>query len=442
MKLNKISKYIPLLMIMFLAGCESAIRIKNITSLPAIIPNSHESKPVMLAKVVVKLPRGQVIGSLQGGWMCVPQGQLYWKGGRVNFDTEELSEVLRDEFEKNGYTVVGDSNALFEDETQWKAEFLIGALIKNIATNICYPNAGFGNFSDCSGEMYMDVEWQIKSRRTRDVVLKLETEGSSFVKQSMPMGQVEVFNRAFAQATNNLLADRKFFELVAYDKDIPERKKIDKNFEPVKIKFKNVTDSDVKGKFTKDNMVQQIRNATVTIYAGNAHGSGWIISEDGFVLTNAHVVGEANFVQIKLVTGSERTGEVIRKDKERDVALIKLEEGLYPFAVIGNSASLKISDEVYAIGTPREEEYSQTVSKGIVSSFRVEDDVRYIQSDVNVQPGNSGGPLVSPEFGVIGITVQGLSGLDIIGNRLGIGLNYFIPVEEAIDVLKIEKIEK
>ncbi len=59
----------------------------------------------------------------------MPQSELYWKGRRVSWDIEELSEVLRDEFEKNSYTVVGDPNALFDDESAWKAEYLIGALL-------------------------------------------------------------------------------------------------------------------------------------------------------------------------------------------------------------------------------------------------------------------------------------------------------------------------
>ena len=418
-----------------LNGCASAVRIKHITAMSPIIPKSQESKPVMLSKVVVKLPRGQVIGSVQGGLMCIPQTELYWQGGRVAWDTEELAEVLRDEFEKNGYTVVGDPNALFDDESAWKAEYLIGGLIKKLSANICYPMAGFGSYMKSKGEMYIEVEWQIKSKRTRDVVLTFETEGSSEIRKEMPLGEAEVLMRAFSVAVNNMLSDREFFELVAYDKDVPERLNKKESIEPIFIKYRRINELGILKEFPSSEMVKKTRSAAVTIYAGNGWGSGFIITDDGYILTNAHVVGNSTFVQVKLVTGSEKTGEVIRKDKERDVALVKLEEDIYPYAVIGNSATLSVSDEVFAIGTPKREEYAHTVSKGIVSNFRAEDNLRYIQSDVSVHPGNSGGPLVSENYGVVGLTVQGL--MSAGGSR--IGLNYFIPIEEALNILKIEQ---
>jgi len=78
-------------------------------------------------------------------------------------------------------------------------------------------------------------------------------------------------------------------------------------------------------KFKKEKMVKNAQKASVTVFSIKGHGSGFLISSDGYVLTNAHVVGGAKFVQVKLITGTEKTGEVIRKDKLRDVALIKME---------------------------------------------------------------------------------------------------------------------
>ena len=150
-------------------------------------------------------------------------------------------------------------------------------------------------------------------------------------------------------------------------------------------------------------------------------------------MTNAHVVGGAKFVQVQFVTGGEITGEVIRKNKARDVALVKLETDIYPYLVLGDSSSVNIGDEVYAVGTPLDEKHHQSVSKGIISSFRVEDDIRYIQSDVSINPGNSGGPLVSLSDGVVGIAVLGYLGRA--------GVNYFIPIEEAIKELRIVRKE-
>ncbi len=178
-----------------------------------------------------------------------------------------------------------------------------------------------------------------------------------------------------------------------------------------------------------------MRSAVVTIFAGDRYGSGFIISKDGYLLTNEHVVGDATFVQVKFVTGREVAGEVIRVNKVRDVALVKLEKDVYPYLPLGDSSGVDIGSEVYAIGTPLLKDLSQTVTKGIVSSFRITDDIRYIQSDVNIHPGNSGGPLVSAQNGVVGVCVSGFG-----FGPITLGLNYFIPIEEAIETLRILKV--
>jgi S1-C subfamily serine protease len=181
--------------------------------------------------------------------------------------------------------------------------------------------------------------------------------------------------------------------------------------------------------------INDYRKAVVTILTESGHGSGFIITENGYVLTNQHVVGISRFVNAKLVTGREVRGEVIRTDTIGDVALIKLEKGIYPYVLLGNSSLLAIGDEVYAIGAPLEEESSQTVTRGIVSSFRMERGLRYIQSDVTVHEGNSGGPLVSLQYGVVGVYASGHRFSDRNG---GTGLNQFIPVEDAITMLNID----
>lgn len=184
--------------------------------------------------------------------------------------------------------------------------------------------------------------------------------------------------------------------------------------------------------------INDYQNAVVTILTAAGNGSGFIITEDGYVLTNQHVLGGARFVNIRLATGREVTGEVIRTGKTGDVALVKLEKDVYPYVFLGNSSLLDIDDEVYAIGAPLEEELSQTVTKGIVSSFRMERGLRYIQSDVTVHGGNGGGPLVSLQNGVVGICASEHS---IADSNIGGELNQFIPIEDAITMLHINNEE-
>lgn len=99
----------------FVCGCVAA-PVKDAEELtPKQIPSGQKAKPVQLKKALVKIKRGTVIGSWQEGMLCLPAGEITWKGGRFFFDIAELDAVFRDEFESANYTVVGEPNALFDD---------------------------------------------------------------------------------------------------------------------------------------------------------------------------------------------------------------------------------------------------------------------------------------------------------------------------------------
>jgi S1-C subfamily serine protease len=162
-------------------------------------------------------------------------------------------------------------------------------------------------------------------------------------------------------------------------------------------------------------------------------GSGFLVSDDGYLLTNQHVVGAATTVRIRWSDGLESTGDVVRVDKRRDVALIKSapRAGRQPLALRRETPA--VGDAVFAIGTPLDPSLQNTVTKGIVSANRILDGFAYIQSDVGVDHGNSGGPLIDDKGRVIGITVIKIAPDD--GQR---GLNLFIPIGDALDFLALK----
>jgi len=159
-------------------------------------------------------------------------------------------------------------------------------------------------------------------------------------------------------------------------------------------------------------------------------GSGFIISQDGYILTNNHVVEDADQIKVKLSNGKEYTGKVVGRDPKTDLAVVKIERSseLHPLT-LGNSEDLKVGSWVVAIGSPFGLE--QTVTAGIVSAKgRVIGSGPYdnfIQTDASINPGNSGGPLINMRGEVVGINTA------IIPNGQGIG--FAIPVNTAKEIV-------
>ncbi len=160
-------------------------------------------------------------------------------------------------------------------------------------------------------------------------------------------------------------------------------------------------------------------------------GSGFIISGDGYVLTNAHVVAQANEVTVKLTDKREFKAKVIGYDRKTDVALLKIEATNLPVVKLGDPAEAKVGEWVVAIGSPFG--FENTVTAGIVSakSRELPDEayVPFLQTDAAVNPGNSGGPLFNMKGEVIGINSQ-------IYSRSGgyQGLSFAIPIDVALSV--------
>ncbi len=166
-------------------------------------------------------------------------------------------------------------------------------------------------------------------------------------------------------------------------------------------------------------------------YEARSLGSGFIVSADGFILTNAHVVDMADEVTVKLNDKREYKAKVIGADKRTDVAVIKIEATGLPAVRIGDPEKLRVGEWVLAIGSPFG--FESTVTAGIVSakgrSLPQENYVPFIQTDVAINPGNSGGPLFNLKGEVVGINSQ-------IYSRTGgfMGLSFAIPIDVAMDI--------
>ena len=414
------------LFISLLGGC-AVPEVKQAAVKTALdIPSGKDARPIQFKRIVVRLRRGEVFGKSLAGIFCFPQpgGDLTWQGGRVTLSSDDFTDVFREELQKYNYPIVGNPDALFEDPSEWKAELLVAGIIRKMEANICYPQAGFGNFRNSKGEAWIRVDWQIYSRLDRKVIHEVSTEGSFKSEQAKDGGSLDLLMNAFSIAVQNLLADSGFHKLVIREDARPSVAS-----ETTRINLGKKTNV-----FTRpitENM-NDVRLGVVTVFAGGGHGSGFFIGGEGYVLTNEHVVRAARYVKVRLLSGREIVGEVVRTDSARDVALINVEErGIASLPI--QSGELGVGEEVYAIGTPLDQKLSTTVSRGIISAYRTEDGKKLIRSDVTVLPGHSGGPLLDKNGNVLGLAVSGQ-----LVRGVPAGVNFFIPIGDAIRTLGLE----
>ena len=198
---------------------------------------------------------------------------------------------------------------------------------------------------------------------------------------------------------------------------------------PLAQQFPNVPEDDPFFEFFRRFMPNQPGGPRE--FQAQSLGSGFIITADGYIMTNAHVVQSADEITVRLTDKREFKAKVIGSDRRTDVALIKIEASGLPAVKFGDPAKLKVGEWVVAIGSPFG--FDNTVTKGIVSakgrSLPQENFVPFIQTDVAVNPGNSGGPLFNMRGEVVGINSQ-------IYSRTGgfMGLSFAIPIDVANDI--------
>ncbi|MEX1011665.1 MAG: Do family serine endopeptidase [Balneolaceae bacterium] len=165
-------------------------------------------------------------------------------------------------------------------------------------------------------------------------------------------------------------------------------------------------------------------------------GSGVIVTTDGYILTNNHVIDRADEITIQLFDGSEVEVEVVGTDPTSDLAVLKASASDLPALPMGDSDALRVGEMVLAIGSPFGQQFAHTVSKGIVSAkgrsgLRLADVENYIQTDAAINPGNSGGALINMDGELIGINTA-------IASRTGgnQGIGFAIPVNMARTVME------
>jgi len=174
-------------------------------------------------------------------------------------------------------------------------------------------------------------------------------------------------------------------------------------------------------------------NATATIKVENGHGSGFVVSNDGYLLTNFHVVANSK-EDITVVTKDKKEykAKLVRQNEELDLALIKVDGSFKKHFQISSAKNYAMGDDIYVVGTPESVELGQTISKGIISGDRENEGVKLIQTDASINSGNSGGPLISKQGDLIGLVNAKFSGFGVEG------IGFAIPANTINDALSVK----
>jgi serine protease Do len=393
--------------------------------LPAFVlvplPGGVSTKPVNLSRVVFDIPVGQRWAQVSGGPLCIPGGQLNWDAGRFDSSSNLLADEFRRNFRSAGFQSGTDN--LFDSATESSGEYSVGARVKSIDAKFCYWPPGKFGAELLKGEINFTIDWQIYSRLQRKIIATTTTSGSITYPKFSTVKMDTMIAQAFGVNAAKLSMNDDFRKIFVID-TTPSA--------TVQNNPQTTNQIVLSGGPAAARTIGEASGSVVAILAGDGLGTGFLVSSDGYVITNEHVVGKETKVRIRWSDGFESDGEVIRTHKARDVALIRTNpHGRQPLALHRGTAAA--GSTVFAVGTPLDLKFQGTVTKGIVSANRIFDGFSFIQSDVGVSHGNSGGPLLDEKGAVVGITDWGHREDGEPAN-----LNFFIPIGDALDFLNLK----
>lgn len=396
---------------------------------------SHQVKKTFaLTKIVSDISRSDEILAFPGkvsteGTLCNHSfrgnATVTYGGGREYLGdwSSDLGRVFHQTLTNRGFSVAGDPSDLFTGaQAASTSEYLIGARLVKMKGNFCQEHDRWYGLPQrsFSGELFVEFEWSVMNSLTKQVVFKKRIGG--YFKQNTPIngGITTTFENAFIDSAERFTSLEEIQELATGKKEDASSQ----------LKVVNLGISVKNGESTQKFAPEKLSPLVVTVRIGTGHGSGFFVGNNGYVLTNAHVVGQAKSVQVQTSNGVEVEAAVVGVNKSRDVALLKTPLRT-PAPLPLRLGFPSVAEEVFVIGSPVKESLNGTVTKGILSAIRTDKDsgLSFLQSDASISPGNSGGPLFDSKGHVVGIATAKISG----GNVESLGI--FIPINDALKAL-------
>ncbi len=323
-----------------------------------------------------------------------------------------VTSGLRDTWLDSKMARIGTSKG---DETVQRAKMHMQPSIRSVQVDLR------GERTSIYGPVELEMDWKIMSALAKDSVLLNIPQKTTYYANGDRVG--DVINAAVTHAARLFAEHEGLQDQLAgfYGSGLALSKGSEVQMSaPTPIVFN-----------TRREMIPALVRAVVTIQTDNGHGSGFLISNDGYLITNEHVLGSSANVKVKFEQGFTLDAQVVKVNKDFDLALVKVQATDLPALSIGDDKVLMLGEEIFAIGTPLDATLGQSVSRGVLSGRRELEGRFYLQTDVSINPGNSGGPFIDEDGKVVGVATMKISGKGLEG--LGFG----VPISVALKELNI-----
>ena len=360
------------------------------------------------ARLRSRVQPGEVIGHVHSGFFCGTTGD-----SRAVAQIEQVSNgnaltafkmVTRD----LGVVLFEKEISPFENTSSKSADYRVGATLQRLVVDMCYDGV------KRKGTLELEVKWDVYSTKQQRVVMSKTTTGA-FKADDFTPASFDV--PAYAKSLHALMESNDFRALAAGRPPAP----VAPTWQALHLKAGATIEGDAQAR------ADALGKSVVTVISDAGTGTGFYIA-DGYLLTDRHVVGSSKYVKIKLSNGKQLVGEVLRQDATRDIALLQTESSGQP-ALRVSLVDPPVGATMFAIGSPLGESLAGTFTRGVLSGVRDFNGTRFLQSDVAINHGNSGGPMIDAFGHVVGLA-------DLTINQTQ-GLSFFVPIKDALDRLAV-----
>lgn len=395
---------------------------------------AEKSRLVLFEELFIKLKRSErsdlEIGTYTKtqGSLCGSPERLIWTAGFKDISESGLMSDVIVAFKKENYRMITGNMFSISNAS---SRLVLTATVTRLRLDYCEAIKRYSKKKSYEkASAYVQIKWRLSDRVSKTVLFTGTTNGAvNAFDKFRKNGMNKAVTRAIGMAARNLLAKPRFVTHMTPTEDDKKLQQYANIYSELKLAL---TYGDASSSFKKE--VPKLKKAAVTIRVAEGHGSGVILDKAGYVLTNAHVVGESKEVVV-LVNQLELPGKVIRTDAQRDVALIQVRKLTTAENASISKSTLIEGDTIYVIGTPLDESLSNTITKGIYSAYREHEGQNYYQTDAAINPGNSGGPVFNDQGELVAISVAGV----FTRSGASLNLNYLIPIDSALKALHLKK---